>query len=189
MADASYQPLVYRKQGAEFFVVASGGEISIESGGLAVVESGGELTVESGGAVAVESGGAINLEAGGYVGMELVALSSHLAPMSLGAMHYPTTTLTSSVIFMLPTPVAGAEVWFCSTFATTGSQYLCSGLTTDSIDRIICSSTEAGYGADKNNLLETSGGIYGLKAINSSMWVITSNIPASICTTIKDTTA
>lgn len=34
MADASYQPLVYRKQGGNELVVANGGQITIETGGL-----------------------------------------------------------------------------------------------------------------------------------------------------------
>lgn len=33
MADATYTPLVYMKQGGSELVVASGGEINIESGG------------------------------------------------------------------------------------------------------------------------------------------------------------
>jgi hypothetical protein len=33
MADSSYQPLVYRKQGAIEFVIASGGAINVEPGG------------------------------------------------------------------------------------------------------------------------------------------------------------
>lgn len=33
MADATYTPLVYRKQGGATFVVASGGNIDVESGG------------------------------------------------------------------------------------------------------------------------------------------------------------
>lgn len=33
MADATYQPLVYRKQGGNELVVASGGKITVESGG------------------------------------------------------------------------------------------------------------------------------------------------------------
>ena len=33
MADATYQPLVYRKQGGNELVVASGGKITLESGG------------------------------------------------------------------------------------------------------------------------------------------------------------
>ncbi len=33
MADATYEPKVYRRQGGDELVVASGGEINIESGG------------------------------------------------------------------------------------------------------------------------------------------------------------
>jgi hypothetical protein len=33
MADETYTPLVYMKQGADELVVASGGEINVESGG------------------------------------------------------------------------------------------------------------------------------------------------------------
>lgn len=33
MADATYQPLVYRQQGGDILVVASGGDINVESGG------------------------------------------------------------------------------------------------------------------------------------------------------------
>lgn len=34
MADPTYQPKVYRKQGGDEFIVASGGKITVESGGL-----------------------------------------------------------------------------------------------------------------------------------------------------------
>lgn len=36
MADATYQPKVYRKQGGDVQVVASGGSIDVESGGKIV---------------------------------------------------------------------------------------------------------------------------------------------------------
>jgi hypothetical protein len=39
MADATYQPLVYRKQGGDELVVASGGKITVESGGEIDMES------------------------------------------------------------------------------------------------------------------------------------------------------
>lgn len=48
MADASYQPKVYRKQGGEEFVVASGGKVTLEAGGTiqqAVVAGGATLTM------------------------------------------------------------------------------------------------------------------------------------------------
>lgn len=34
MADASYQPLVYRKQGGTEYVIANGGVLNIETGGV-----------------------------------------------------------------------------------------------------------------------------------------------------------
>lgn len=37
MADATYQPKVYRKQGGDELIVASGGEIDIESGGTLAI--------------------------------------------------------------------------------------------------------------------------------------------------------
>ncbi len=39
MADETYQPKVYRKQGGDEFVVASGGKITVESGGELDLES------------------------------------------------------------------------------------------------------------------------------------------------------
>jgi len=44
MADGTYQPKTYRKQGGDEFVVASGGTITVESGGAVAIESGGTLT-------------------------------------------------------------------------------------------------------------------------------------------------
>lgn len=43
MADASYGPKVYNKQGGDIQVIASGGLQSVESGGAINVESGGAL--------------------------------------------------------------------------------------------------------------------------------------------------
>lgn len=40
MADTTYQPLVYRKQGGSEFVVASGGKITVESGGTVETSAG-----------------------------------------------------------------------------------------------------------------------------------------------------
>lgn len=42
MADATYQPKTYRRQGGDEFVVASGGTITVESGG--VLASAGTIT-------------------------------------------------------------------------------------------------------------------------------------------------
>lgn len=44
MSDTTYQPKVYRKNGGDEFVVASGGTITVESGGTIAIESGGLIT-------------------------------------------------------------------------------------------------------------------------------------------------
>lgn len=44
MADASYQPGVYRKQGGNELVVAATGTLTVESGGTVAIASGGILT-------------------------------------------------------------------------------------------------------------------------------------------------
>jgi hypothetical protein len=44
VSDSTYQPLVYRKQGGNEIVVASGGLITVESGGSIAVASGGSIT-------------------------------------------------------------------------------------------------------------------------------------------------
>ena len=48
MADTTYQPKVYRKQGGEELVVADGGKILVESGGTIEVESGGIMSIIDG---------------------------------------------------------------------------------------------------------------------------------------------
>ncbi len=47
MSDETYQPKVYRKQGGDELVVASGGKITVESGGEIAIDSGGTLNMES----------------------------------------------------------------------------------------------------------------------------------------------
>lgn len=47
MADATYSPKVYRKQGGDELVVASGGIITVESGGSIVVKAPGALNFSS----------------------------------------------------------------------------------------------------------------------------------------------
>jgi hypothetical protein len=54
MADTTYQPKVYNKQGGDELIVASGGELKVESGGATSVESGGTSTIESGGRLTLE---------------------------------------------------------------------------------------------------------------------------------------
>lgn len=56
MADASYQPKVYRQQGGDNFIIASGGTIKVESGGLVISEDGVGTANSSANVTAVEHG-------------------------------------------------------------------------------------------------------------------------------------
>jgi hypothetical protein len=47
MADETYTPKVYHKQGGDELVVASGGKITVESGGEIEIQSGGAMNLES----------------------------------------------------------------------------------------------------------------------------------------------
>jgi hypothetical protein len=62
MADPTYAPKVYQKQGSDEWVVASGGKITVESGGLIALESGGQF--DNAGAPAAASF-VVGAEAGG----------------------------------------------------------------------------------------------------------------------------
>lgn len=64
MADATYQPKVYMKQGGNEQVIASGGEQTIESGGVETIESGGKVTAESGGEFEGQGGGFFDAQEG-----------------------------------------------------------------------------------------------------------------------------
>ena len=44
MADATYQPTVYKKQGGTELVIASGGTLTLESGGVLALQSGAYMT-------------------------------------------------------------------------------------------------------------------------------------------------
>jgi hypothetical protein len=47
MADATYAPKVYRQQGGDRLVVASGGEIKLETGGKIVPNSGTQAVAQA----------------------------------------------------------------------------------------------------------------------------------------------
>lgn len=63
MADTTYQPKVYRKQGGEEIVIADGGTLRVESGGTLVLESGSTATLANG----IEEPGDIALTTGSII--------------------------------------------------------------------------------------------------------------------------
>ena len=62
MADATYTPKVYRKQGGSQMVIASSGTLLVESGGKVQLDSGSSMAIST--ALEVATGGRINLDSG-----------------------------------------------------------------------------------------------------------------------------
>lgn len=64
MADATYGPKVYDKQGGDEFVVASGGQVTVEDSGTLRFEGGAALEVETGAVTLSSNAGTLSQLAG-----------------------------------------------------------------------------------------------------------------------------
>jgi len=112
MADTSYQPAVYRKQGGDELVVASSGVITIESGGKIDLQSGSTMTVAGpvtiSGAVGLT--GAITCGTGGY----LASAVQTAATTATTILPYGLTLVTGTSdipTFLMSNPIVGVPKW------------------------------------------------------------------------------
>lgn len=99
MADATYQPAVYRKQGGNELVVASGGTLTIESGATVTVAAGSGWTHPA----------------------EIVTATNVITASESGATFF----LNSATEFVstLPAPALGLRYSFIVTAAPSGASY------------------------------------------------------------------
>jgi hypothetical protein len=111
MADASYQPAVYRKQGGDELVVASSGLLTVESGGEIEMESGSSMTFASGSGLALASGSsfscATNLEIAS--GGSIVMNSAAAMTVPYVAVSSTATTITNSGVSWITGTTAGPD--------------------------------------------------------------------------------
>ena len=79
MADATYQPKVYKKQGGDVLVVASGGSINVETGGAVTANGTQAATIAdvatAGSATAAANATAINSILAALKGAGIIASS------------------------------------------------------------------------------------------------------------------
>jgi hypothetical protein len=121
MADATYQPKVYHKQGGDEFVVAASGQLTVESSGELEVESGGLLEVNSGGTLEVESGGKFTVPAA------LVSTATTSTGIPASGISVLKSTKTVKTL-TLATPVAGEhKVLYALNASATGYVQVYSG--------------------------------------------------------------
>lgn len=153
MADATYQPKVYRKQGGAEQIIASGGTQTVESGGAITVDSGATLTVN----------GTLALGTGATVTLPVVAESEGSTMANSGI---STIGGTSAHTWFLAPPVAGAYKIICVTAASTssgGAQTIDTGSSLITFD-----------GTDKDELV--CEGVQGvvLVGLSTTRWFIAS---------------
>jgi hypothetical protein len=129
MSDKSYQPKVYRKQGGDEQVVASGGLITVESGGIIEIATGGDITangvslIDEIAALSGLDGGELGVLNGVTAGTVLAgkavvtttdkhidALVISDGGLALGAGAGTAITATAAELNLLDTSVAGTSV-------------------------------------------------------------------------------
>ena len=111
MADATYQPKVYKNSGGNNLVVASSGTITVESGGI--------VNVESGGSIALASGGTLTYASGAYqaVPYQTLGTSQTATPVT----NYGLTALTGTTTgptYSLAAPTAAGMMKYLALTAT-----------------------------------------------------------------------
>jgi hypothetical protein len=129
----TYQPKVYREQGGNKLVVASGGSLQLDSGSSCSmatnleVASGGSLAVASGGNIAVASGGAVTVAAGAYQTMPYQTLTSTQTGTAINT--YGVTMLggtTTGPTYTLAAPsAAGQFKWLILNPSSSGATHRC----------------------------------------------------------------
>lgn len=119
MADNTYQPKVYREQGGDRQVIASGGSLDVESGGEIDVESGGSLKIA--GTAISASAAQLNIAAVPASGVEVVTATNVILAAESGKTFF----LDAAAGFQstLPAPAAGLKFTFIVKTAPTSNGY------------------------------------------------------------------
>lgn len=111
MADATYQPLVYRKQGGNELIVASGGVIDVESGG----------SLKLAGTAITATAAEINQAADISGVNEIVTATNVIAASENGATYY--LNAAAGFLSTLPAPALGLKFRFVVMLAPTSNGY------------------------------------------------------------------
>ena len=119
MADTTYQPKVYRKQGGEEFVVADGGKQTVESGGEIDVESGGSLKLA--GVAIAGTAAQLNIASVPASGVEVVTATNIITAAESGKTFF--LDAVAGFQSTLPAPAAGLKFTFIVKTAPTSNGY------------------------------------------------------------------
>lgn len=116
MANATFQPKIYRSQGSTSFVVASGGSVEVESGGHINEQSGAVHEFNAGavitlnGSTFLSSTGKVKVPYGFALPVETISSgegSTHGKTLQAGSCIHILTASTATEWLKMPTPAAG----------------------------------------------------------------------------------
>jgi hypothetical protein len=154
MADATYQPKVYRKIGGEEQVIADGGKQTVESGGIVDFESGSYLKIAG---VAVTPSAAelnalagatatapeINMAADNSANIETVVTTNVISAGESGKTFF--LDLAGGFASTLPVPAAGLRFTFIVKTAPTSGNYtiVTNGTTQKVLKGLVCVAADA----------------------------------------------
>lgn len=181
MADATYGPLVYRKQGSTEFVVASSGLVTVEDGGKLNVDSGGEIEIDSGGHIDVDGYIDVN-SSGGYISHYVSGATSSasgsttLSTLSNSGLSWITSSGDVRMIY-LQAPVEGVEKTIFFTAGTTGTiiyidaQGVSTGVTFSGMTDTVC--TTSRFLIREGTTQSAAQSVIQLVGHSTSKWIVT----------------
>lgn len=127
----TYQPKIYRKQGAAEFVVASSGTITIESGGKLDIQSGSTFTlagtVALTGSMTASSAGSITVSSSAYAAFPYQSLGSSqtATPIRQTGCTLLTGTTTGPTYILGAPSAAGIPKWVILNPSSSGATHRC----------------------------------------------------------------
>jgi len=145
MADTSYQPKVYRKQGGEELVVADGGQILVESGGKIML---GAVELAMAGAAIADitaTAAEINAVADVSENTEIVIAANVITAAESGKTFF--LNAAAEFASTLPAPAAGLRFSFIVTAAPVGANYTVGTNAGANIIKLLCVNAEGVAGA------------------------------------------
>ena len=178
MADDTYGPLVYMKQGGDEMVVASSGLVTVESGGSIDIESGGGVDVQSGGDITVESGGSIVWPVAGATSS--ASGSTTLSTFPNSGVNFITSSGDVRK-FTIEAPTAGCHKWLYFTAGSTAMvHYIAVGSGADGVGILSTAATATAHMMVREGTTSSAlAGFVHLVGKSATRWIKMEQSPAT----------
>lgn len=120
MADATYQPKIYRSEGGDKLTAASGGSVVLESGSSVSVAT--DLEIASGGRLVIQSGGSIAFSTGSQATHPVQTAATTATVISAIGLTVVEGT-TAGPTFLIANPITGQFKGLSLTHSSSGATH------------------------------------------------------------------